>query len=63
MKLDLLQLSTRQLLDLHHATASALERGAGRGSRQTKRGDKVGEQLLFSLPESALVVDPLSSRK
>ena len=62
MKLDLLAMSTRQLLDLYHATASALERD-DRGKRVTHKGQLVQERLLVPIPEAAIVVDPLSSRK
>jgi hypothetical protein len=62
VKLDLLQLNARQLLDLYHACASALERG-GQGTRVGRSGNPVQEQLLVPLPEAALVVDPRSSRK
>jgi hypothetical protein len=56
MKLDLLQLNTRQLLDLYHACASALERD-NRGRRVTNKGHPVQEQLLVPIAESALVPD------
>lgn len=60
VRIDLLQLSQRELLDLYHACASALQRGGA--MRTTNNGSVVREQLLVPVQAAALVTDPPRSR-